>query len=117
MELAEFKCEICSDSESELNVHHVCYQKGKAPWDYEDHQLTCVCNKCHKSVEKVIKPLAMSLIVMRPYPTIHIVLGAIYHAMSGAENKSALEILKSAVEQELIWSENRKNAGIDEHHE
>lgn len=48
MELAEFKCEHCESGEKTLNVHHKLYRKGAAPWEYEDHELQCLCEDCHE---------------------------------------------------------------------
>lgn len=31
----------------DLNVHHTKYYPGKAPWEYEDNLLICLCEICH----------------------------------------------------------------------
>jgi hypothetical protein len=49
MERNEFSCEICSDTETTLNVHHKEYFKGADPWDYEVEQLACICENCHEA--------------------------------------------------------------------
>ena len=50
---AEFCCEGCGDSESQLQVHHGYYEKGKEPWEYEDDTLWCLCDKCHETAHRV----------------------------------------------------------------
>jgi len=30
-----------------LEVHHVCYVRGKEPWEYPDELLKCLCPVCH----------------------------------------------------------------------
>ena len=43
----KFTCRICGDEKNTLNVHHILYKKGAEPWEYEDHELLTVCEKCH----------------------------------------------------------------------
>lgn len=52
MEKAEFRCSLCMDDASTLNVHHKEYFKGKEPWDYEVEQLVCLCEECHESIHQ-----------------------------------------------------------------
>jgi hypothetical protein len=52
MEAAGFECENCGDSESTLNVHHRQYVKGRMVWEYERHELQCLCETCHLSHHK-----------------------------------------------------------------
>lgn len=42
-----WKCEICGDEREELHVHHVGYDDGLMPWDYEDSRMECLCDTCH----------------------------------------------------------------------
>ena len=48
MEQNDFRCEVCMDSQSTLNVHHNEYFKGRDPWDYDVSQLTVICQSCHE---------------------------------------------------------------------
>jgi hypothetical protein len=50
MEVAGFRCVICSDDKTTLNVHHKLYRKGSAPWEYADSELMCVCETCHEEL-------------------------------------------------------------------
>ncbi len=45
-----FTCQLCSDTETELQVHHKQYSPGKEPWDYENELLVTVCRQCHSYV-------------------------------------------------------------------
>ena len=47
MERAEFRCEFCGNDKMELHVHHKRYETGRAPWDYPDDDLICLCGSCH----------------------------------------------------------------------
>lgn len=46
-----FTCHRCRDKEKTLNVHHLMYDKGKDPWDYDDCALITLCEDCHKECE------------------------------------------------------------------
>ncbi len=48
MELANWKCSNCLTQTKELHVHHMLYRRGKEPWEYEDCELMCLCESCHK---------------------------------------------------------------------
>lgn len=45
-----FRCRVCGDDKSTLNVHHQTYFKNKEPWEYEYHFLHTTCKKCHKDI-------------------------------------------------------------------
>lgn len=47
MERADFACEKCHDKTTTLNVHHERYVRGRAPWEYENDELHCLCERCH----------------------------------------------------------------------
>lgn len=43
----EFTCQSCGDSESTLHVHHKMYAKGRNPWEYDLGQYAVLCENCH----------------------------------------------------------------------
>ncbi len=49
LESAGWECENCGAEETTLNVHHKQYVKGRMYWEYERHELECLCEKCHKT--------------------------------------------------------------------
>lgn len=51
MQRAGFRCEQCDTNEVTLNVHHTYYEKGKAPWEYPDESLHCLCEPCHEEAD------------------------------------------------------------------
>jgi 5-methylcytosine-specific restriction endonuclease McrA len=51
MQRANFRCEWCGTDGVTLNVHHSYYEKDKAPWDYPDESLHCLCEPCHKKFQ------------------------------------------------------------------
>jgi len=47
LERDEWKCRDCNKSDSQLQVHHGFYERGKDPWDYPKWSLRTVCENCH----------------------------------------------------------------------
>lgn len=45
----DFKCRLCNDFQSTLNIHHLKY--NDEPWDIDDYYLITLCEHCHKEVE------------------------------------------------------------------
>jgi 5-methylcytosine-specific restriction endonuclease McrA len=43
-------CQICHDGNSSLNIHHLQYQKGLDPWEYEDDKLLTICEAHHEFI-------------------------------------------------------------------
>lgn len=58
MERAGWACEDCGDKDTTFNVHHTHYVKGRKPWEYEDHELKCLCENCHACVTKDMAEMA-----------------------------------------------------------
>jgi ribosomal protein S27AE len=44
----EWTCCRCGDKDTTLSVHHRRYVPGREPWDYPIHELTTLCEICHK---------------------------------------------------------------------
>lgn len=47
MSLRGWACEECGATEQELHVHHLVYSHGRNPWEYDTHELACLCATCH----------------------------------------------------------------------
>lgn len=68
LERDNWQCQICSDEESNLQVHHRAYDKGIEPWDHLDDALVTLCEGCHAAefdlgyaiTNRLIKTLKMS---------------------------------------------------------
>lgn len=52
MQRANFACERCGDKESTLNVHHKNYKQGRNPWEYENNNFVCLCERCHEKIHE-----------------------------------------------------------------
>jgi len=48
----DFTCRSCMCGKTPLNVHHLYYVKGKAPWDYPLDAFLTLCDLCHESEKK-----------------------------------------------------------------
>lgn len=44
-----FTCQHCGSTEKTLQVHHLCYQKWKKPWEYDNSELLTLCCDCHEN--------------------------------------------------------------------
>lgn len=42
-----WRCRDCGDERRTLNVHHVRYRPGAAPWEYPLSELMTLCEWCH----------------------------------------------------------------------
>ena len=44
-------CQLCGDN-THLQVHHLCYDKSREPWEYPKKSLVTLCDKCHKTMHE-----------------------------------------------------------------
>lgn len=63
---AEYVCEVCGDSESQLHVHHKRYVKGRMIWEYEISELSVLCESCHKITHKESEELKKLIAMIHP---------------------------------------------------
>ena len=47
----QFTCQYCESTTKTLNVHHVEYQQGCEPWEYDLDMLVTLCEECHEKEE------------------------------------------------------------------
>lgn len=55
MKRDEFRCRLCLDTKTSLQVHHKHYVYGKEPWEYPNEDLVTLCEECHLLVETLKK--------------------------------------------------------------
>lgn len=65
LEAANFTCQCCDDRESQLQVHHKRYIKGRKVWDYDLSLLTVLCDNCHENAH-IDKSLLLESIDLIP---------------------------------------------------
>lgn len=51
LEAGRWQCRKCWSKDKELHVHHLVYDKGAQPWEYENRDLIVLCANCHKDAE------------------------------------------------------------------
>lgn len=63
-------CQLCSDDSTELHVHHISYEPGRQPWEYELDNFTTLCKHCHGAVSIYQKDYPGEFIkaIKRPVP-------------------------------------------------
>lgn len=66
LEQAEFRCQRCFDGESQLQVHHKVYIKGRSIWDYANNELAVLCDSCHLFAHE--EKTALNGILMQLHP-------------------------------------------------
>lgn len=86
----KFKCTMCADSETELQVHHLKYT-GE-PWDAPNENLTTLCKHCHVIVEDAKKKdINLSSIVTGEYYKIgKYDFGVMFYSLDGLEKPEFL---------------------------
>jgi 5-methylcytosine-specific restriction endonuclease McrA len=51
----EFSCQICKSKEKTLHIHHLAYEYGVEPWNYQNNYFKTLCIDCHQD-EEFCKP-------------------------------------------------------------
>lgn len=55
------ECQCCHVLGLPLNVHHLAYFDGLKPWEYPDHMLRTLCEKCHQAEHDLASTYGKSL--------------------------------------------------------
>lgn len=56
----KFRCKLCKDDTTTLNVHHLSYEGGCEPWEYPLSNFETLCEHCHSEVEILKEDTAFS---------------------------------------------------------
>jgi hypothetical protein len=64
LDAAEYTCERCYDSESQLHVHHRQYFKDRMIWEYQTSELEVLCDLCHETAHAEIDEIKQLLSVI-----------------------------------------------------
>ena len=59
-----YTCRVCGAKASDgvtLNVHHLHYKRGAAPWEYDNDELITLCESCHKQTHDNMKSVLYDL--------------------------------------------------------
>jgi hypothetical protein len=58
----KWACRGCGSKATTLSVHHVYYERGKSPWEYENEFLLTLCDPCHKQEKEKRKEVEQGLL-------------------------------------------------------
>lgn len=58
-------CQYCGCQDKYMQVHHKRYIKGNKPWEYEDKDLVCICEKCHSGATEDSRGLYEEILYAR----------------------------------------------------
>lgn len=64
LQQADWTCQNdrCGSKADTLHVHHLFYEKGIEPWEYEDYQYRILCENCHKKWHEEMEPAVHDLL-------------------------------------------------------
>jgi hypothetical protein len=54
---AGWQCSDCGNTELTLHVHHKFYRRGLKPWEYDNSDLSSLCEVCHAKATKSLRAL------------------------------------------------------------
>ncbi len=85
LELNNYTCKACGDTEEQLHVHHGYYQRGKMLWEYENMSLWCLCKSCHEDWDekKIELHRVLSYFNMKNYTLMENIISSAIHLQIG----------------------------------
>ena len=108
LERDNWKCKGCLDSERTLHVHHLSYEKGKEPWEYDDLNFITLCEECHNKYHIIMKNSKEKIII-----------GALFvdivnfpHDISKYVNGSNYELLEVVRQRKIEFYEMAKDFNV-----
>ena len=60
-----WRCTHCGNKTASLQVHHLRYDWGKSPWEYEDSHLKTLCEPCHEEVSRIAREAKHALTIIQ----------------------------------------------------
>jgi hypothetical protein len=114
LQRADFTCERCGSTSTELHAHHKTYIRGRMAWQYPDDLLECLCDPCHDIAHAHKQRLAIQ-VARRPsseLPILSRIFSNLAEAMdAGGEYQRRVDAL-NRVQDELDAAEDyRRGAG------
>lgn len=62
-----FICQRCGDADAPLNVHHLVYDRGCSPWEYDMAVLMTLCEGCHAAAGDRTNRILLARLAALPY--------------------------------------------------
>ena len=102
LELYGFQCTNCQTKETSLHVHHFKYKTNHKIWEYNEDELTVLCEDCHKTLHTYKKRIEDSV------PNDIYILGKVANLLNDLQYKWSnidyFRTILSRVETDLIAS-------------
>lgn len=102
----QFTCQYCESTTKTLNVHHIEYQQGCQPLEYELDMLVTLCEECHEKEEflKNFTQSGINYLVSIGMLRLHIadIISTIshkYHNLDGRELREYLNSLRKIIRE------------------
>lgn len=92
LEAAGWSCTQCESKENTLHVHHKRYVKGRMAWEYEDRELSVLCDQCHTdehALKDILEQMLSDSVGWQPLRTIVALVGGYLHAQYDIPNALA----------------------------
>lgn len=102
----DFHCQSCGDEKKQLDVHHLIYNFGTDPWDYDIENLITLCTDCHKQLTDDLKDLNRILRLKMTSTTISsqlLIWLRIFFTLNHRQRSTITDILKQCVEMSGIY--------------
>ena len=94
---AEFTCQHCCDTETQLHVHHKRYVKGRMVWEYGVGELEVLCEPCHEEAhamkDALFDVLGSVHPMMGPWREAAAVMAGYYSAVKSVEERIDLQLM------------------------
>jgi len=87
-------CQLCGNNEK-LQVHHLCYDKNREPWEYPRRALVTLCDKCHSNIHNSEKDF---------YKKLNELITKL--GLNGVSKGTILEILQKTLRESISYKEN-----------
>jgi 5-methylcytosine-specific restriction endonuclease McrA len=69
MQRDSWRCQMCGTDKNSLTVHHLYYEAGKKPHEYDNDVLITLCKDCHRAthgeIAKISSLIAYSIVKKR----------------------------------------------------
>jgi hypothetical protein len=111
---ANWTCECCGSTTTELHAHHKVYVKGRKPWEYPDELLECLCDPCHEAAHAQLKRLELT-VAEHPsaaLPALNRVLTKVGEALTATNRAQRVDLLNGIQDELDAIEDYRRGAGI-----
>lgn len=70
-------CHSCRMGNKKLQIHHNFYDFSRDPWEYEDHELKCLCESCHERFHEQLTIFKRDILPLLDIRSLEVLNGAL----------------------------------------